>query len=515
MKQAAARLLNELRNASGTTKAVLLAACGLLAVVAAFATYNATTPHFVLLYSELDAAACAKIQAALAGAGIRFRVSQPPGPFVVHVDESHEYAAKNAVALSDALAPRPYGIVTDSGGASSVFMTAAEREQASMKRAWQEMERQLEELSFVSRATVTTSMPAASAFRARDPLTVSVALILKNGAELSRLQAETVAKLVRFRFGVPSENVVIADQNARTVFDGTDEESSFSATDLIDQKLRDEREREDKANRLLEQMFGPENATVTVQTEWTYVEVERVSETLDPENKVVVSQTKSSSKTPSGADPDVGGAAGMNVDPASQAPATPAPASKSEVASTQDETKTTRVGSRTEHLVDRTPKLERLSVSLVVDESLASKLAGLESIVKDAVGFDAERGDSFSSYAHPFAGIPRDSDGKVLPSSETPPPAPLNPALELLLERGVEIVTALAFVVLLLRALKRAGSAEKKAASKGAAVAERVDPEALAKAKIDELLASEPERVGEILSRWVEEELEIGTGARR
>ena len=80
------------------------------------------------------------------------------------------------------------------------------------------------------------------------------------------------------------------------------------------------------------------------------------------------------------------------------------------------------------------------------------------------------------------------------------------------------IAAALAFVVLLVASLR--GS--KKAASGSAAAGQApsagladvpaalpgevpVDPEALARARIEELVRTDPRRVGEILSRWAGE----------
>ena len=86
--------------------------------------------------------------------------------------------------------------------------------------------------------------------------------------------------------------------------------------------------------------------------------------------------------------------------------------------------------------------------------------------------------------------------------------------MELLLTRGVEIVAALAFVLVLLKSLKGPKSAGAKGGSgarggAGGADTEpqvELDPALVARAQIDELVKSNPRKVGEILSRWASED---------
>lgn len=514
MKENLTRLLEQLRQASAATRLALLSAVGLLVAVLGVSVYQAGNPHFVLLRGELDDLASARVTSALANGGIKFKVSQPPAPYFVYVDEAQEYQAWNAVALAGALEPRTYGIPSEVGGASSAFQSALDRLQSAQKRDWQEMEKQLEVLDFVARASVTTSRPEISSFRKSEPVTVSVTLTLREGAEVTKTQTDTVAKLVRHRFGVPAENVIISDQQSRTLFDGSTGDSLLGSKDIIEHKLRWERDRLEQISRNFDQIYGPDVVEVMINSEWTYDQTESVIERLDPANKVVIHETKQNSRTPQNSNSVIGGPAGITsslsgnsdgVQPGSTQASEPA------VASMDESEKTTRVGRETQHVVSRTPIIQRLTVSLLVDESLATELASLESSVKEAVGFDTSRGDSFSSLSTRFANIARDADGNLVEPEPAPPVKQPNQMLEVLLERGVEIVAALAFLFLLFKALKSSGSSPatsvRSTANKGGGPStmitdDEIDPERLAQAQVEELLQSDPERVGEILSRW-------------
>jgi hypothetical protein len=94
--------------------------------------------------------------------------------------------------------------------------------------------------------------------------------------------------------------------------------------------------------------------------------------------------------------------------------------------------------------------------------------------------------------------------------------------LEMLLERGVEIASALVFLFLLITSLKgskkggaaapstvsgarSSGGGGSSGGSGGESGDASVDPEVLARAQIEELVRTDPRRVGEILSRWIDE----------
>ncbi len=481
----------------GTTLAGIAACVAGLVVLTVLAARWAAEPSFTLLYSGLDAREVAAVQSALAGADVRFRVSQPPGPFVVHIDESQYYVGQNAVALAGALDRAPEGISAAGGAGSQVFMSAQERAQSALKREWQELEKQLEELDFIDRARVSTSVPERSPLRKPEPMTVAVTLTLRGRADLSRAQATTVARLARFRFNVPAGNVLVTDQAGRSLVEGKADDDAGLAEELLEQGRRHDADLERKANDAFQRVFGPDLAHVVVNSVWTREELESVKETIDPKNKAVVSETSSKTSTPSG-----GGTAGSATGEAGAvAAADPAVLS----ATTNDTTRSTVVGRETQLRRVRTPRLERLSVSLFLDESLKARLPEVEAAVKSAVGFDSQRGDSFAAMTAPFAGIERDGEGKPV----VPPVAPIEAPsrwVDLLLERAVEIAAAGALLFLLWRSLRGLKSAQQPVSARPEGMDEDRWIELLARSRVEDLLKSDPERVGSILSRWAAEE---------
>lgn len=520
-------LLDSLKGAAPRTKLVLALAAAALVVAIAVSSMLANRPNFVLLYSGIDDTARGGIEKALAGGSVRYKVSQPPGPYNVYVDESGFYEAQNLVALSGALKEMPRGVDTSVGGASSIFLSSAERAQSMLKRDWQEMEAQLETLDFVANATVTSSMPDPSPIRERKPLTVSVTLTLANLVELSREQAENVAKLVRFRFGVPAENVIVSDQNGRALYDPSRAQGlAGDPATLLEYAHAYDRELALKVNQQLATAYGPKKALVTVTSEWDHDQRTTVSEQISPKG-TLVSEKSIKSETPVGALPVSGGPAGsasnvpdegaFGVDNAAIAAETPA-ASAPQMSTSNESEKSYETARSKTQTIHATPTLERLSVSLLLDESLAAKKQEIQSIVQAAVGFDVTRDDVIQVGTTTFSSEVADAAGSAAPAEEGGGPSPL---VRMLLERGIEIAAALAFLFVLFKALKGAkvGVTPAVAGATGAATgaltdAGEPDPEHLARVRIEELVRTDPRRVGEILSRWAGEGRAVARGGK-
>jgi flagellar M-ring protein FliF len=311
------------------------------------------------------------------------------------------------------------------------------------------MERQLEVLDFVQRASVSTSVPQRSLGRKAEPQTVAVMLQLRGGTELTRAQSQTVAQLVRFRFDVPASNVMLSDQHGNSLYGGGDDgDGAPEGDDLFEHKQRYDEDLARRTNGVLEKMFGEGKAYVLVNTDWSWQDTETVTERYDPKG-VVVSESKTRTETPQVGAPAVGGPAGTASNLAtnfgsSDASGAAAPTVEAPVATTSEESKQSLVGRETQLARSRTPRLERMAVSLFIDETVVAESDALKGSVQASVGFDETRGDVFSAMVTPFASL-RDAEGNIL---EPEVPAPIeepNALLEILLGRGVEILAALAF----------------------------------------------------------------------
>jgi len=502
MKDLLQSLIRALKGTDLATRVIVAVGTLCAVAVVALAATWAGRPALVPLLSGLDETQFSAVTRALATAGLRYETSSPPGPYSVFVDESRRYEAQNAVHAAGALDLGPRGIPTG-GGTSTIFLSKDERDQINLKRNWQELENQLRALAFVDEAVVRISPGLRSPLLARAPATVSVLVRLRGTEHLSRLQRQTLAAIVRNAANVPDENIVIADQFGNSLFDGVRDEALDNALQFERDFVTSETQR---AQAFLDRVFGPGMAAVSIVGEWDHDRRETVDESFDP-TKLKVSETLSETRTP--IEPGVtGGPAGVasSIDQAGAAPAGEVP-----FAETSENDTRYQYGSKTTHTVQAVPVLQRLAITLTLDSSLAERLDEARSMVEDLVGFQEGR-DQMTATALPLAGVARDADGKVLPPEPEDVPAPPSRALTLLLEHGVEVLTAVAFLFVLLRSLRKAqpkptesGAPGTGARSSGAAAfgpEEEIDVEALARRKIEQMVQDEPERVGVLLSRW-------------
>ncbi len=530
------QLSQAIKDSSPRTRMVAIGGALLVVVAIVLSSVIASQPHFVLLHGQVDDQARVSVEKALAGAGIRYRISQPPGPFVIDVDEAQFYEAQNAVAIAGAMKSASSGIETGASGATTVFMTSAERAQTMQKREWQELENQLACLDFVASAKVTTSIPDNSPLRPKKAVTVSVTLALRGQTELSAEQMENLARLVRYRFDVPAENVVVTDQKGHTLFAGevAGDANMAQTKDHSEYTRSFEHALEEKANAALSRAYGPNKGYVTLATQWDF-DLRTIEADIVQPKGVLVSDDKTDSVTPPGATTsDAGGAAGTasNIAPETAPAATPAtPPAAIAPATTSDQKRKYETGRTKTRTVHSAPTMQRMSVSLVLDESLASKKDEITQLVQASVGFEKSREDVMSVSTTTIATAVADPGGAA---PATPVSEGLSPTMKTLLRHGVEFMAAAAFLFVAVKALKGnkrvvltavgAGGAGPTGSSGGAnrrtiqAGVEsddvEPDPELIARMRVEELVRSDPRRVGEILSRWATESTKTAGSSR-
>jgi flagellar M-ring protein FliF len=524
MKDRLTQLLEQFKDANPATRMALVVSTLVIVALAGFSSWYANRPDFTEIWTGLSSAQAASYKGALAEAGIPFR-SSPPPENGIWVNSNQRTEAEAAVAIGG-VAPISRGISTGESGATSAFMSANARQQMQQKRDWQECELLLETLDFVNSATVVGSGDDQTPFTRGEPQTISVTLDLQHGSSLTAAQNQNVAKMVRTRFSVPMENITIVDRHGNLLHDGMALGEGGSTDDLLDHKRRFEEIAQRKANDHLERALGSGMAYVTVNAEWDNEQVEKISNTVTPVKGAVINERVTTSKTPvSGS--SVGGPTGVsaNIKPdfgAKNAGVPPPGGGSSGTAETSDKETQSVVGTAVEHSRNQRPRIKRLSVAMTVDSSVATDLESLAEMVKSAVGFDETRNDQFKSFVTTLASLERDEAGNPIAPAKPEPVAPPNEYLLLALEHGVEILAALAFVFILLKSMRGAKDAAGKGGKKGsaaviaareaqeaeAAAAEHIDPSLLARAQVEELVRSDPERVSEILAQWARDELE-------
>lgn len=532
MKDLFSQLFAQARSASLAVKAgVALGLVG-LALVASIGGWYATRPHYVVFQGDLSPEQLQRVASALSGAGVKFSYSQPPGPHVVYVEQSDLPTAFGAVADAGALADVETGILSStSGGLADIFKGHDERQQLTRKREWQDMEQMLEHLDFVREARVRTFEQHGLGTGLAPERSCSVTLVLRPGARLDLSSKRTIAAQVRLGLGIDEEDLIVADQTGKTLFDGAKSMENGGSGEWEEWAREEDERLEREVNADLARVLGVRKADVTVRSQWDFDFESTVSSSSDPKVRTVASEATESSSAPvfsgSGGSGGPVGSASNVADPASfgitSAGEPSAVANNSSQMGESTETRTEKVYVPSQEVVQtvrRRPVRRRMSVSLMLDESLAERETAIADNVRAMVGYDAKRLDQMFVEVLPFAVVePMDAE----PEAATG----VSPLIELLLTRGLEFAAGLGFLLVLFLSLRKSKKDQPKAEDEapngegidpdsvpglltpagtrysGGEAEEAVDPEVLALARVQELLENEPEKVGELLTAWV------------
>ncbi len=312
-------------------------------------------------------------------------------------------------------------------------------EQVNYQRALEgELERTIQSISTVQSARVHLAIPKQSVFvRDSETPSASVMVSLYPGRVLDEGQVVAITHMVAS--AVPelsAHNVTIVDQDGNLLTQATTG-NGLDATQLkyVKQVEHDTQQRIDA---ILAPLFGGGNAHSQVSADIDFAKVEQTAESYAPNGGSPAQAAIRSQQTSSAVELQQGGASGVpgalsNQPPQPTAAPVDAPNGASggvaptPVSDHKDATTNYELDKTVRHFQQGGGGIRRLSVAVVVNylphvdakghttmqPLAADKLAQVEQLVKDAMGFDAKRGDSvnvvnsaFTTVVDPNANLP-------------------------------------------------------------------------------------------------------------
>lgn len=267
-----------------------------------------------------------------------------------------------------------------------------------------ELGRTIESFDAVAGARVHIVLPERSLFVEDErPASASVVVDVRAGHRLSAGEVSGIARLVSGAVeGLAEEHVSIIDTDGSVLFDGpTSGEDTLGQGGQFDAQRTYERTLEQDAQRLLDQALGPGVSAVTVRATLNFDRAETETESYTPGQEGGVPRSATTvTESYSTADELTGGVvpgAVANVPgAATDLPGDLTPAEGAQTAySRQENTTNFEVGRTVTRTVQAPGRVERISVSVLLDESVAEdRVATLTAAVSAAVGADPERGDT-------------------------------------------------------------------------------------------------------------------------
>jgi flagellar M-ring protein FliF len=413
---------------------------GVIALVAILGVSRwATKPELVPAFSGIPLESVSKMTDALDAAGVAYELQRGGTDLMV---ASGDLARARVVLASSGLPAqgRPGMELFDQ---PSWGMTDF-AQKINYRRALEgELERTISTMKGIERAQVHLAIKETQAFRRTSdtPAEASVVVKLRNGQRPEADVVRGISQLVASSIdNLDAQRVAVLDDGGRLLsrmLDASDP-ASLSSAQLEQQRAVEDRLAE-KAAAMVSQIVGNGNATVTVAADLSFDQIERMSQVVDPEKQALSTEQK-----------------------AEITPGTEGGAGSTNVASSYDNSRTV------ETVKSATGVVKRLTVSVLVKDRVDAKgvsttrppaeLEQIESLVRNAVGFDSTRGDLVKVVSTAFEGttaIPAETTGEKVIRTVQQVQRPALGALGLVL--------ALVMGLLTMKTLKGQAQAERAA----------------------------------------------------
>jgi flagellar M-ring protein FliF len=402
------------------------------------------TPNYGMLYSSLSDRDLTQVMDALQTADIRYKVDNASGAIMVPADQVYDARLKLAAAGLPKSASMGFEVLDKE---SNPFGNSQTAEVARFQRALEEeLARSIGKLSNVRSARVHLAIPKPSVFARdkKDP-SASVLIDLYPGRALEEGQVDAIAHMVSA--SVPNlkmSAVTVVDQQGRLLTGSDGPEQMREAAHRFQYTRKLEETFAHRIEDILSPLVGNDGVKATVAAEIDFTDTEQTSESFNPDAQSVRSeQTLEENRTGSteggvpGAlsnqPPGAGAAPESTVaDPNAVAAAGAAAATAASAGPQSNRKQATRnfeVDRTISHSRLSVGSVRRLSVAVLVDNKTTVGKSGkitktklkkeeidqMTALVKEAVGFDATRGDTVNVTNADFTMPP-----KVEPLPEPP-----------------------------------------------------------------------------------------------
>lgn len=500
------------------------------------------TPDYIPLYGQLTGKDSGEVVEALQRQNIPFKLDNKSGLVLVDANKVHEARIRLAGEGIPSHSSSGFASLLDK---DSVFGTSQFIERARYIHALEgELEKTIASIENIKSARVHLAVPKQTAFiKDKKEPSASIFVDIYGGYRLEPEQVSSITHLVASSIqGLSAQNVTVIDQNGKLLSSAGSDELSVAAKQL-DYSHKLERVYAQRIQDLLAPIVGFDRIKAEVTATMDFTASEQTSENFDP-TKVALRSERISDTRKEGSSQAVGGIPGtlsnqppgtptapVNPKGAKPDPNAPPPKPKEPppgVISLQ-ETKNFEIDRQIKHQVNMPGKLLRLSVGVVVDDKTiydssgtASKvplkpeeLEKIENLVKDAIGFEKERGDRVTVINSSFA--------QVEPIQELPAQKIFEkPWFWMVVKQSLAGVGILILVFVVLRPILRNLTSiseykqnllKKMGSEGGNGIVDRKGrklDESEYQVRIKELINEDPKRAAQVIKQWVGIEHEKG-----
>jgi flagellar M-ring protein FliF len=417
-------------------RVVLLAGIGVAVALALSVGLVTRGSEYQYAFTNLTQEDSSEATGLLKNAGVPYRIEANGSALAVPADQVYDAR----IMLATAGLPRGGGVgfeLFDRGDLGVSEFT----QHVNLRRAIEgELARTIGNFAGVRSARVTVSLGEKGLYRDEDKKpAASVVVMLQPGRVLGEKELAGVRHLVSSAApGLAADKVTVMDGRGAVL----SADSAWDSPEASYQRKL-EREFEQRIVSLLEPVVGQGSIIAKVSATVDHSTVNQNSEVYDPDQVALRSERKVNQSSSNQTAMQAGIAGAQANLPLQPQPTTQGPSSNGNSAN-NDEVKNYEITKTTTQTVAKLPRLQKLSVAVVVDgvegkPRADADLTRLSELARKAVGYDEARGDQFEMTSQLFGRSPEVADAKA----EKKVPVWLYPSL------GAGLLAAVALAVVL------------------------------------------------------------------
>jgi len=420
----------------------------------------ASRPEYQLLFSHLSPDDAAAIINELKERRIPYRI-EAGGAIAVPKEKVYE----TRLSLAGEGLPRGGGVGFEIFDRSRIGMTEFTQKVNYLRALQGELARTISWLAEIESARVHIVVPEKRLFLGtEEKARASVIVKLKPGKQLSYNQVQGIVHLIASSVeGLDPGNVTVVDTHGQMLTRPRDREDlAVLSSYQLEYQHSLERYIENRIQQILEPVVGPGKVVTRVSAEIDFKRVEKTEERYDPDSVAVRSEQRNLEKTAAGfAAAGVPGV--LSNTPANQgtrALSGPAPTQR------QNEIINYEISKVVSRIFEPSGAIKRLSVAVLVDGTYKmvktaegkeqrqyvprskEELKKFEDLVKSAVGFVADRGDTVE-----VVNIPFESQPEITSTEETDWQTLFREYLPSFIRYGTILILAICLYLFVLRPL--------------------------------------------------------------
>ncbi len=383
------------------------------AVALGFAAWQwSREPSYGMLFGNLDQTDTMAVMESLQRQGIPYRLDERTGALMVPSRQVHQLR----LSLANEGLPQSAPSGLDLLNQKHEFGTSQFLETARYQHALEgELARSIMTLAAVAQARIHLALPKQSSFiRKKEEPSASVLVTLHPGRRLEREQVEAITHMVASSIPnlLPSR-VTVVDQTGNLLSERESNPELAASREQFEHTMQIERAYIDRIEDILAPVVGRDGVRAQVKAEVDYALIEQTQESYNPDLPALRSQQLfeevSNNNGPEGVpgaltnQPPAAGTAPEVAQGANAAAGTTTPAR-----TTKRSTNNYELDRTISHTRQSTGGVKRLSVAVVIDDRVSYGADGqatrqprtpeemdrLTALVREAVGYDASRGDS-------------------------------------------------------------------------------------------------------------------------